>query len=69
MGLRRTKRNENNATIFHSYPCSFLSVFPLSVAIFVGSSPWAYGAPGGMKITPPFFIPIRVPSHPCFHYQ
>ncbi len=21
MGLRRTKRNENNATIFHSYPC------------------------------------------------
>ena len=27
MGLRRTKRNENNATIFHSYPCSFPSVF------------------------------------------
>ncbi len=22
-----TKRNENNATIFHSYPCSFPSVF------------------------------------------
>ncbi len=36
MGLRHTKRDENNATIFHSYPCSFLSVFPLSVAIFVG---------------------------------
>ena len=36
MGLRRTKMDENNATIFHSYPCFFLSVFPLSVAIFTG---------------------------------
>ena len=36
MGLRRTKMNENNATIFHSYPCSFPSVFPPSVAIFTG---------------------------------
>ena len=31
-----TKMNENNATIFHPHPCSFLSVFPPSVAIFVG---------------------------------
>ena len=36
MGQRRTKMNENDATTFHFYPCSFLSVFPLSVAIFVG---------------------------------
>ncbi len=36
MSLRHTKMNENNATIFHSYPCFFLSVFPLSVAIFSG---------------------------------
>ncbi len=60
MSLRRTKRNENNATIFHS-----LSVFlPIRVSIISGyfrrSSPWAYGAPRGMKITPPFFI-----SYPC----
>ncbi|MEI2610359.1 MAG: hypothetical protein V9G20_17170 [Candidatus Promineifilaceae bacterium] len=27
MSLRHTKMNENNATIFHSYPCFFLSVF------------------------------------------
>ncbi len=27
MSLRRTRRNENNATIFHFYPCSFPSVF------------------------------------------
>ena len=39
MGLRRTKMNENDATIFHSYPCSFLSVFPLLVAIFAGVKP------------------------------
>ena len=38
MGLRRTKMNENDATSFHSYPCSFLSVFPQSVAIFVGDN-------------------------------
>ncbi len=36
MGTSFTKMNENNATIFHSYPCFFLSVFPLSVAIFAG---------------------------------
>ncbi len=36
MGLRHTKRDENNATSFHSHPCSFLFVFPVSVAIFVG---------------------------------
>ncbi len=36
MGLRRTKMDENDATSFHSHPCSFLSVFPLSVPIFVG---------------------------------
>ena len=38
MGLRRTKMDENDATIFHSYPCFFISVFPSSVAIFVGVS-------------------------------
>ncbi len=27
MSTSRTKMNENNATIFHSYPCSFPSVF------------------------------------------
>ncbi len=36
MGLRRTKMDENNVTIFHSYPCFFLSVFSPSVAIFSG---------------------------------
>ncbi len=36
MSLQRTKMDENNTTIFHSYPCFFLSVFPLSVAIFTG---------------------------------
>ena len=36
MDLRHTKMNENNATIFHPHPCFFLSMFPLSVAIFVG---------------------------------
>ncbi len=45
MSLRHTKMNENNATIFHSYPCFFLSVFPLSVAIFSGEKhvPRSYG--------------------------
>ncbi len=36
MGLWRTKMDENDATIFHSYRCFFLSVSPLSVAIFAG---------------------------------
>jgi len=36
MGLGCTKMNENDVTTFHSYLCSFLSVFPLSVAIFAG---------------------------------
>ncbi len=36
MGLWRTKMDENDATSFHSHPCSFLSVFPPSVAIFSG---------------------------------
>ncbi len=44
MGLRRTKMNENNATIF--IPSVF---FPIRVSIISGyfrrSSPWAYGAP------------------------
>ncbi len=33
-----TKRNENNATIFHPHPCFFQAVFPLSVAISAGVS-------------------------------
>jgi hypothetical protein len=38
MSKALTNGNENNATSFHSYsyPCSFLSVFPPSVAIFSG---------------------------------
>ncbi len=36
MSGTHTKMNENNATIFHSHPCFFLSVFLLSVAIFAG---------------------------------
>ncbi len=38
MSLQRTKMDENNTTIFHPHPCFFLSVFPLSVAIFTGVS-------------------------------
>ncbi len=38
MGGTHTKMNENNATIFHSYPCFFLSVFPPLVAIFAGET-------------------------------
>ena len=36
MDFGRTKMDENNATIFHSYPCFFLSVFSPSMAIFSG---------------------------------
>ena len=35
MGLWHIKRDENAAIIFIPYPCSFPSVFPISVAIFV----------------------------------
>ena len=56
MGLRRTKRNENNATIFHSLACGAAkpTVFlPIRVFLISGyfrrSSPWACGTPRWMK--------------------
>ncbi len=70
MSLRHTKMNENNATIFHSYPCFFLSVFPLSVAIFSGvphdggahQDVWAglVPAPGGQPQGLP--VPREIPA-------
>ncbi len=54
MGLGRTKMNENGTTIFHSYPCSFLSVFPLSVAIFSGCA-WSEIGPASIKTKKPSF--------------
>ncbi len=37
MGTSFTKMNENNATIFHSFPCFFLSVFlPIRVSTIRG---------------------------------
>ncbi len=45
-----TKLDENDATIFHSHPCSFLSMFPLSVAVFRSNCRFFFSG-GGKKGT------------------
>ncbi len=41
-----TKLDENDATIFHSHPCSFLSMLPLSVAVFRGNCRFLFSREG-----------------------